>query len=130
MLRATQTYSKSSKLSEYAPDPTAGLETGSDFSLILQLSKEGWRFELATPSKKTPPYGPGKEKVWYYHEQNKKGGINQQYLGVLAKAETLFQQGLQCFTISNRRCTTKPCSQCPLQNWPKCSPTSHEVITT
>lgn len=67
----------------------------SDFALVLELSKEGWEFESATPSKKTEPYTKGARKVWFYHHQNKKGGINQMYLTVLLKADALFDQGLE-----------------------------------
>ena len=65
-----------------------------DFSLILELTKKGWNFEYATPSKKTPAYAPGGAKTWFFHRQNKKGGINTAYLNALCQADSLFGAGL------------------------------------
>jgi hypothetical protein len=95
VLNITQTCSASSRLSEYIPDSLAELNVGADFTLILELSKQGWKFESGAPSRKQPPHKPGDAKIWYYHRQNKKGGINQKYLMVLAKSQMLFQQGLR-----------------------------------
>ena len=65
-----------------------------DFSLILELTKKGWNFEYATPSKKTPAYAPEGAKTCFFHRQNKKGGINTAYLNALCQADSLFGAGL------------------------------------
>ena len=89
----TQSFSQSSKLSEFVPDSSAMTVSG-DFSLILELTKKGWNFEYATPSKKTPAYAPEGAKTWFFHRQNKKGGINTAYLNALCQADSLFGAGL------------------------------------
>ena len=63
-----------------------------DFSLILELTKKGWNFEYATPSKKTPAYAPEGAKTWFFHRQNKKGGINTAYLNALCQADSLTER--------------------------------------
>jgi hypothetical protein len=92
-LQVTQSFSQSSKLSEFVPDSSAMTVSG-DFSLILELTKKGWNFEYATPSKKTPAYAPEGAKTWFFHRQNKKGGINTAYLNALCQADSLFGAGL------------------------------------
>ena len=92
-LKITYTASKRSKLSQYVIE---NVETtvGSDFALILQLSKQGWEFRFQPPSKKVEPYKDGSEKVWFFHQQNRKGGINNKYLTALIQSESLFKRGL------------------------------------
>lgn len=96
-LQMTQTCASSSRLCKLVPksESLATLNIGGDFSLIIELGTKGWTFERGTPSKKMKPYRPGDQKIWYYHLQNRKGGINSRYLGVLAKSDELFNGGLK-----------------------------------
>ena len=94
-LQVTQTSVQSSKLSEYLPESMTDTTINTDFGLVLTLGKLGWRFERGTPSRKTQEYKKGGEKVWYFHAQTKKGGINEKYLTVLKESDRLFRDGLE-----------------------------------
>lgn len=74
---------------------TFDAKTASDFELILELSRHGWNYQCQKPNKKTPPYTPDSEKIWFYHHTTMKGGINKRYLGVLLGASALFDNGLK-----------------------------------
>lgn len=95
VLQVTQTSVQSSKLSEFLPESMTDITINTDFGLVLTLGKLGWRFERGTPSRKTQEYKEGGEKVWYFHAQTKKDGINEKYLTVLKESDRLFRDGLE-----------------------------------
>ena len=66
-----------------------------DFDLVLALGQGGWQVRQEKPSRKTIPYKPGAEKVWYYHRSTAKGGITRKYLTALLQVEKLFAKGVK-----------------------------------
>ena len=104
-LSVSQTYNRKSELSCYWPDiinlqPTLDLK--SDFHLILALARQGWTYAHQRDWKSQDcardarvAYCRGGNKIWFFHTNSSKGGINRPYLSVLLDSERLFKLGLR-----------------------------------
>ena len=57
----------------------------SEFEFLLALTSGGWTFEMKKPSKKTPPYRPNADKVWFWQSGAR---VNTKYLETLLKSDT------------------------------------------
>lgn len=95
-LVVTQTSTKPRLLAEYKQidEPGRDAKSLTEFDLVLTLAQQGWECRCQNPSKKIAPYTVLGPKIWYYHQNNAKGGVNMMYLNVLCRAESLLANGL------------------------------------
>ena len=75
-LVVTQTSTKPRLLAEYKQidEPGRDAKSLTEFDLVLTLAQQGWECRCQNPSKKIAPYTVLGPKIWYYHQNNAKGG--------------------------------------------------------